>query len=98
MTTEKQTPINNAVLQGVIGFGSLEGWTRHQCYEEFSKIKEAAKAGGLRLTEWDNMDATLSLLIAATTCDKFATLVRLYFKGDTYLDQKFNDSENWFLS
>jgi hypothetical protein len=93
-----KTPINNTVLQGVIGFGSLEGWTRHQCYEEFSKIKEAAKAGGLRLKEWDKMDATLSLLMEATTCDQFSTLVRMYMTGPTYQDQKFDDAENWFLS
>lgn len=89
-------PINNAILQQVIGFGSLEGWTRSACYDELDRIKKAAKAGGMRLDEWDKMDETLSLLCVATTCDRFALLVRLYLDGPTYQNLKFNDCDNWF--
>lgn len=97
-TNNTTLPINNSVLREVIGFGSLEGWTRSACYDEFNRIKKSAEAGGLLLDEWDKMDQTLSLLMLATTCDRFAMLVRLYFTGPKYEELKFNDSENWFLS
>lgn len=90
-----QLPINNAVLQQVIGTGSLSGWTRAACHDELKRIQKAAAEGGLKLEEWDQMDSTLALLMVSVTCDKFAMLVRLYFTG-RYGDQKFNDSANWF--
>lgn len=89
------TAVNNEKLKEVIGTGSLSGWTREQCYDEYKRIQAAASEGGLTLEEWDRMDDTLALLLISTSCESFSTLVRLYFTG-RYGDQKFEDCENWF--